>query len=109
MWPGYGENCRVLDWILRRIDEEPGTARPTPVGNVPTQEAFNTEGLKVDYDGLFSVPIDFWTDEVSVDGRNDLLASRNRTRKHFYTCKKPPDLRLATSSPKSYTTIRKFL
>lgn len=66
MWPGYGENCRVLDWILRRIDEETGTARPTPVGYVPTQEAFNTEGLKVDYDGLFSVPIDFWTEEVSV-------------------------------------------
>lgn len=65
LWPGYGENCRVLDWILRRIDEEPGTARPTPIGNVPTREAFNDRGLNIDYDTLFSVPVDFWIEEVS--------------------------------------------
>jgi len=65
MWPGYGENSRVLDWILRRIDNEPGTAQPTPIGNVPTRESFNAQGLNVDFDGLFSVPIDFWTEEVS--------------------------------------------
>lgn len=65
MWPGYGENSRVLDWILRRIDNESGTAQPTPIGNVPTRESFNTQGLNVDFDGLFSVPIDFWTEEVS--------------------------------------------
>jgi len=65
MWPGYGENCRVLDWILRRIDNEPGTAQQTPIGNVPTRESFDVRGLNVDFDGLFSVPIDFWTEEVS--------------------------------------------
>jgi len=65
MWPGYGENCRVLDWILRRIDNEPGTAQQTPIGNVPTRESFDARGLDVDFDGLFSVPIDFWTEEVS--------------------------------------------
>jgi phosphoenolpyruvate carboxykinase (GTP) len=65
MWPGYGENCRVLDWILRRIDSEPFTARPTPIGYVPTPESFNVHGLNVDFDGLFSVPIDFWREEVS--------------------------------------------
>jgi len=65
MWPGYGENCRVLDGILRRIDNEPGTAQQTPIGNVPTRESFNVRGLNVDFDGLFSVPIDFWTEEVS--------------------------------------------
>jgi len=69
MWPGYGENCRVLDWILRRIDDEPDTARRTAIGNVPTRAAFNMHGLRVDYDGLFSVPIDFWTDEVSSNFR----------------------------------------
>lgn len=65
MWPGYGENCRVLDWILRRIDNEPGTAQQTPIGIVPTRESFDARGLDVDFDGLFSVPIDFWTEEVS--------------------------------------------
>jgi len=66
MWPGYGENSRVLDWILRRIDDEPNTARVTPIGNVPTRESFNVRGLDVDFDGLFSVPVDFWTEEASV-------------------------------------------
>lgn len=65
MWPGYGENSRVLDWILRRIDDEPGTAQNTPIGYVPTRETFNTTGLKVDFDALFSVSIDFWKEEVS--------------------------------------------
>lgn len=65
MWPGYGENSRVLDWILRRIDDEPGTARPTPIGYVPTRETFNTEGLQVDFDALFSVSVEFWKEEVS--------------------------------------------
>ncbi|CAI6365614.1 unnamed protein product [Macrosiphum euphorbiae] len=64
MWPGYGENCRVLDWILRRIDNEPGTAQQTPIGIVPTRESFDARGLDVDFDGLFSVPIDFWTEEA---------------------------------------------
>uniref|UniRef100_A0A481MQK9 Phosphoenolpyruvate carboxykinase [GTP] n=1 Tax=Nipponaphis monzeni TaxID=196483 RepID=A0A481MQK9_9HEMI len=64
MWPGYGENCRVLDWILQRIDDEPGTARPTPIGNVPTRETFNVEGLQVDFDELFSVSNDFWIEEA---------------------------------------------
>lgn len=72
MWPGYGENCRVLDWILRRIDEEPGTARPTPIGYVPTRETFNVRGLQnIDFDALFSVPVDFWTEEVSTCGETD--------------------------------------
>lgn len=74
MWPGYGENCRVLDWMMRRIDGEPDTARTTPVGYVPTRESFNTDGLQVDFDGLFSVPVDFWTTEVSSNMRHENAA-----------------------------------
>lgn len=66
MWPGYGENCRVLDWILRRINGEPGTGQATAVGYVPTRESFNTDGLQIDFDGLFSVPTEFWKEEVSL-------------------------------------------
>lgn len=65
MWPGYGENCRVLDWILRRIDGEPNTGRATAIGYVPVQESFNTDSLQIDFDELFSVPTDFWKEEVS--------------------------------------------
>ncbi|XP_050421561.1 phosphoenolpyruvate carboxykinase [GTP]-like [Adelges cooleyi] len=64
MWPGYGENSRVLDWILRRVNDEPNTAQVTPIGYVPTKESFNATGLNVDFDGLFSVPKEFWTEEA---------------------------------------------
>ena len=46
LWPGFGENIRVLQWILERVDGAQG-ARSTPIGLVPTREAFNLEGLDV--------------------------------------------------------------
>lgn len=68
LWPGFGENSRVLDWICRRVDNEPSTAVKTPIGLVPTKEAFNLKGLKekVDLDELFSVSRDFWLQEQQV-------------------------------------------
>ena len=35
LWPGYGENIRVLDWIIRRVHGEEGIAEETPIGYVP--------------------------------------------------------------------------
>ncbi|KAK5647900.1 hypothetical protein RI129_002792 [Pyrocoelia pectoralis] len=65
LWPGFGENSRVLDWILRRIDNE-DCAQDTPIGLIPTENALNTTGLKekVDFKELFSLPRDFWMEEV---------------------------------------------
>ena len=34
LWPGFGENCRVLDWIVKRVRDE-NVAQRTPVGLVP--------------------------------------------------------------------------
>lgn len=51
---------------MLRIDNEPGTAVPTPIGNVPTRESFDLDGIQVDFDGLFDVPVDFWTKEVNI-------------------------------------------
>ncbi|AUN41900.1 phosphoenolpyruvate carboxykinase (GTP) [Tsukamurella tyrosinosolvens] len=47
LWPGFGENTRVLDWALRRID---GTADAvqTPIGSIPTLDALDLTGLSVD-------------------------------------------------------------
>jgi phosphoenolpyruvate carboxykinase (GTP) len=44
LWPGYGENSRVLKWICERVE---GTAKAhhTPIGNLPTLEALDTTGL----------------------------------------------------------------
>jgi phosphoenolpyruvate carboxykinase (GTP) len=46
LWPGYGENSRVLEWIFRRCE---GTAEAveTPIGNVPAPGAIKTEGLDI--------------------------------------------------------------
>jgi phosphoenolpyruvate carboxykinase (GTP) len=47
LWPGYGENIRVLKWILERVQGK-GKAAETVLGYVPTPEAINTEGLNLE-------------------------------------------------------------
>jgi phosphoenolpyruvate carboxykinase (GTP) len=51
LWPGFGENSRVLKWALERIA---GTAdaTETPIGWVPTAESLDTDGLDLDADTL---------------------------------------------------------
>jgi phosphoenolpyruvate carboxykinase (GTP) len=46
LWPGFGENSRVLEWIFRRLDGEVD-AVATPIGNVPAPGTLNTEGLEI--------------------------------------------------------------
>lgn len=66
LWPGYGENSRVLDWILRRVENE-DCADTTAIGFVPKKEALNIDGLKehIDFDQLYSLDKSFWTQEVA--------------------------------------------
>ncbi|HLI33117.1 MAG TPA: phosphoenolpyruvate carboxykinase (GTP) [Solirubrobacteraceae bacterium] len=66
LWPGYGENSRVLEWICRRCDDE-ADARETPIGLVPTVEALNTEGLSIDreqLEQLLAVDPQAWSKEL---------------------------------------------
>jgi phosphoenolpyruvate carboxykinase (GTP) len=66
MWPGFGENVRVLDWILRRVDGEKNAVVETPIGYVPQQSSFNLEGLEqINWEELFSLPKDFWLNEAN--------------------------------------------
>ena len=46
MWPGFGENSRILEWIFRRCDDAAETA-DTPYGRRPTKASLNTEGLDI--------------------------------------------------------------
>jgi phosphoenolpyruvate carboxykinase (GTP) len=46
LWPGFGENSRVLEWVFRRCEDE-ADAVETPLGLLPTEGAINTEGLNV--------------------------------------------------------------
>ncbi|KAK6634081.1 Phosphoenolpyruvate carboxykinase [GTP] [Polyplax serrata] len=65
VWPGFGENCRVLDWILRRIDRESSTAVESPIGMIPAKNALNLTGMKesVEHNKLFSLSKAFWLSE----------------------------------------------
>ncbi len=47
LWPGFGENCRILKWALQRIDGR-ATANPTPIGNVPRIADLDLTRLKFD-------------------------------------------------------------
>ena len=66
LWPGFGENSRVLEWIFERTAGR-GEATETAIGYVPTTGAINVEGLNVtpdDMDELLNVNYDEWRDEV---------------------------------------------
>jgi len=66
LWPGFGENIRVLEWICRRIDGEEGIVEQSPIGLLPTAGSINTSGLRddVDMEQLLSVPRDYWLDDM---------------------------------------------
>ncbi|XP_069507193.1 phosphoenolpyruvate carboxykinase, cytosolic [GTP]-like [Ambystoma mexicanum] len=64
LWPGYGENSRVLEWMFRRINGEE-CAKHTPIGYVPTAKDLNLKGLgDVNMAELFHLSREFWEDEV---------------------------------------------
>src|SRR5205085_4208298 len=44
LWPGYGENSRVLKWIVERLEGK-ADAQETPIGLLPTKESLDVEGL----------------------------------------------------------------
>jgi phosphoenolpyruvate carboxykinase (GTP) len=46
LWPGFGENSRVLAWVFRRCDDQ-AEAVDTPIGRLPAEGALPTEGLQV--------------------------------------------------------------
>ena len=66
LWPGYGENSRVLEWIFERTNGQ-GDAVETPIGYVPTPTALNLEGLNVSHEDmieLMTVHANEWRSEL---------------------------------------------
>ncbi|HEX5376245.1 MAG TPA: phosphoenolpyruvate carboxykinase (GTP) [Solirubrobacterales bacterium] len=51
LWPGFGENSRVLEWVFRRC-EGSADAIETPIGLLPAEGAINTEGLNVSAEAM---------------------------------------------------------
>jgi phosphoenolpyruvate carboxykinase (GTP) len=66
LWPGYGENSRVLKWVVERL-ESTAAAVETPIGHVPTPDAIDTAGLDVTADDLAAalrVDVEEWRAEI---------------------------------------------
>ncbi|HBE76333.1 MAG TPA: phosphoenolpyruvate carboxykinase (GTP) [Firmicutes bacterium] len=66
LWPGYGENSRILKWVFERVAGE-GKAMETAIGYMPTIDAIDRSGLKVseaDMNELLKVNKDEWLKEV---------------------------------------------
>ncbi len=66
LWPGFGENLRVLQWILDRCKGR-ADARETPVGNLPRRRDLNLQGLDIApeaMDGLLEVDTEGWREEM---------------------------------------------
>ena len=67
LWPGYGENLRVLEWILGRCAGKV-QANETAIGNLPRPQDLNTRGLDIsssDLQALLSVEPELWKKEVA--------------------------------------------
>ena len=67
LWPGFGDNLRVLDWILRRSRGEAG-AIETPLGYIPAPGELNLEGLDLPagaMEQLLAVDRDLWLEELA--------------------------------------------
>ncbi len=66
IWPGFGENGRVLKWIVERLDGQAAAAE-SPIGRIPTVESLDVEGLDLTRDQLeecLRVDEDEWRAEV---------------------------------------------
>lgn len=74
IWPGFGDNLRVLEWIIKRCDGEVD-AQETAIGYVPYAEDINLEGLDFSMDTLKSI----------LEVKNDQWAKEAEGIEEFYT------------------------
>jgi phosphoenolpyruvate carboxykinase (GTP) len=79
LWPGFGENSRVLKWVVGRLNGE-ADAVDTPIGRVPTADAIDRSGLDVDEAAmakLLEVDPEAWRGEVAlVEGHYEFIGER---------------------------------
>ncbi|TCK27729.1 phosphoenolpyruvate carboxykinase (GTP) [Pseudonocardia endophytica] len=66
LWPGFGENSRVLKWCIERMEGKAAAAE-TPIGFVPTSDQMDLDGLDADADDVaaaLTVDVDEWRQEI---------------------------------------------
>jgi phosphoenolpyruvate carboxykinase (GTP) len=80
LWPGFGENSRVLKWVCERV-EGTGKAQNTPIGNVPSPDALDLSGLDLPagyLEQLLAVDTEEWKKEIE-----DVVANYARFGRHL--------------------------
>jgi len=68
IWPGFGENSRVLKWIVERLNGQADAVK-SPIGHLPTKESLDTEGLDIDdadLETLLTVDPEVWKQEAAL-------------------------------------------
>jgi phosphoenolpyruvate carboxykinase (GTP) len=90
MWPGFGENSRVLKWVFERVDGG-SEAVDTPIGRLPTKAALDTDGLDIadaDLDTILEVDSEGWRSAIP------------QIREHYdhYGAKLPAQLQIAVDT-----------
>jgi len=70
MWPGFGDNSRVLAWVFDRCDGK-GACKETAIGTMPTADAIDIKGLegevsKADMEELLKVDVEGWKTELAM-------------------------------------------
>ncbi|RNA09679.1 phosphoenolpyruvate cytosolic [GTP] [Brachionus plicatilis] len=97
LWPGFGENIRVLEWIFKRTDGDDSIAQKTPIGYMPKVDSFDMEGLNIPVgciQELFSLDKQFWLGEleeiekyfdqnVNISMPNEVLDQLSSIRERF--------------------------
>jgi phosphoenolpyruvate carboxykinase (GTP) len=90
LWPGFGENSRVLKWVFERVDGG-SEAVETAIGRLPTKAGLDTDGLDIDeadLDTILSVEVEGWKGAIP------------QIRKHYarYGDKLPAQLQMAVDT-----------
>lgn len=68
IWPGFGDNSRVLEWIIRRVEGQ-ADAVETPIGNLPVVEQLNLDGVDIteeDIEAIFAIDENSWRAEADM-------------------------------------------
>jgi phosphoenolpyruvate carboxykinase (GTP) len=104
LWPGFGDNLRVLKWILDRSDGR-GNALDTAIGEVPTHDSIDRSGIKVsdaDMTELLKVDPAEWVEAVATQEEliqmfgnrmpKELIAEHDELARRINAAITPPDL-----------------
>ena len=102
MWPGFGDNMRVLDWIIKRCDGAV-EAEETAIGYLPKMGDINVEGIEDEVtpevmEKLLAVDKDLWTKEIAEMRRyydEDIAAKGGRIPAELYSVLDKIDANLA--------------